>query len=265
MTAALRLAFVLVCACSPLSFVKATHLRRHGNQNQKFMRPVSTSFRGLFGFPSNYNCFARIFDEPRRLRLQCTKNPNRLLNCKCHRRPKSLQLTCSCGKLRGNGYVPVELQKKWVNDKAVFPTEPLEDQRPNLVVEWALFFFYFSARNVACVHSGCIKTCTLLPASLFSFLMYLGLFQKRCPPEKSWGMLLSQRAWIMLTRPVKRGSVSLDCVTACLDCGLSIDLLWVALEQIRAWSQSGCSWYRSILNSTDKALSPTMGVLCIRW
>ena len=200
MTAPLRI-FVLVCACTSLPFVSCKHLRRHDNQNQKTMHPVSTMFRGLFGFPSNYNCFARIFDEPRRMRLQCTKNSDRLLNCKCHRRPTSLQLTCSCGKLRANEYVPVELQKKYVKDNALFPTQPLEEQRPTLVVEWVfLFQFHLHAMSIARIIDAPSKNASSLTGSFFSSLLYLVFFQKRCLPETSWCMHLSQRAWIMFTQ-----------------------------------------------------------------
>ena len=121
--------FISTCVVT-VAMVTCKHLRR--GDNQQTIRPAPMIFRGIFGFPSNYNCFARIFDEPRRMRLQCTKNSDRLLNCKCHRRPGSEQLTCSCRKLHKNGSVPVELESKYVDNNAVFPTEPLEEQRPTL-------------------------------------------------------------------------------------------------------------------------------------
>ena len=126
--------------------VTCKHLRRG---NQQTVRPAPMIFRGIFGFPSNYNCFARMFDEPRRMRLQCTKNSDRLLNCKCHRRPGSEQLTCSCRKLHKNGSVPVELESKYVDNNAVFPTEPLEEQRPTL---WTKSIP--CARNIDCLRAG---------------------------------------------------------------------------------------------------------------
>ena len=55
-----------------------------------------------FGFNSDYNCKGRISDEPKKMRLTCTKNPNRKMNCKCDDQALegngfSLEVKCRCG------------------------------------------------------------------------------------------------------------------------------------------------------------------------
>ena len=59
-----------------------------------------------FGFLSDYYCAGRIYDEPRRMRLSCTKNPVRKMNCKCKEPNRnSRQVPCRCEPAMGNGGV----------------------------------------------------------------------------------------------------------------------------------------------------------------
>eukprot|EP00940_MAST-03C_sp_MAST-3C-sp2_P000840 g840.t1 len=83
-----------------------------------------------FGFPNEYNCFGRIFDEPRSLRLQCTKNPRRQLNCKCDEASvNSRAVRCDCKPLIGDARdyktAPprMPLLRKFVNKSTIFPTK----------------------------------------------------------------------------------------------------------------------------------------------
>jgi len=57
----------------------------------------TTTSVGL-GFPSQYFCSGRIFDEPRSLRLKCTKNSRRLMNCQCTDPPANSRLVCNFGR-----------------------------------------------------------------------------------------------------------------------------------------------------------------------
>ena len=59
-----------------------------------------------FGFFSDYYCIGRLYDEPRRMRLSCTKNPVRKMNCKCSEpRRNSRQVPCRCEPAMANGGV----------------------------------------------------------------------------------------------------------------------------------------------------------------
>lgn len=50
-----------------------------------------------FGFNSDYYCSGRISDEPRSMRLSCTKNPPRTMNCMCdHENANTLLVPCRC-------------------------------------------------------------------------------------------------------------------------------------------------------------------------
>ena len=49
------------------------------------------------GFLSDYYCTARVFDEPRRMRLSCTKNPKRIMNCFCaDSKENEIKIPCRC-------------------------------------------------------------------------------------------------------------------------------------------------------------------------
>lgn len=48
------------------------------------------------GFLSQYYCTGRVFDEPRRVRLSCSRNPPRKMNCNCAGSPDSQQVLCQC-------------------------------------------------------------------------------------------------------------------------------------------------------------------------
>lgn len=50
-----------------------------------------------FGFLSDYYCTAKVFDEPRRMRMSCTKNPKRVMNCFCaDEKENQLNVPCRC-------------------------------------------------------------------------------------------------------------------------------------------------------------------------
>ena len=50
-----------------------------------------------FGFDSDYYCTGRIYDEPRRMRLSCSRNPPREMNCFCDKeRRNTLTVPCRC-------------------------------------------------------------------------------------------------------------------------------------------------------------------------
>eukprot|EP00753_Platysulcus_tardus_P012131 PLAT334.1.p1 GENE.PLAT334.1~~PLAT334.1.p1 ORF type:complete len:135 (-),score=26.58 PLAT334.1:68-448(-) len=52
-----------------------------------------------FGLPSFYRCYGRVFDEPRRMRMTCEKQPRRRMNCGCDERVYNSQMIrCSCPK-----------------------------------------------------------------------------------------------------------------------------------------------------------------------
>ena len=116
-----------------------------------FMSSSSSVQVGL-GFPSEYFCSGRIFDEPRRyeftkkthfkytyityllyydsLRLKCTKNSRRLMNCECADPPANSRLVrCDCNPLLGNADSYEEappnlyLVHKNVNESMGFPTD----------------------------------------------------------------------------------------------------------------------------------------------
>ena len=60
--------------------------------------PDTFNQRYTFGFNSDYYCAGRIMDEPRKMRLTCTKNPNRKMNCQCNdQQGNSLEVKCRCG------------------------------------------------------------------------------------------------------------------------------------------------------------------------
>jgi hypothetical protein len=60
--------------------------------------PDTFNQRYTFGFNSDYYCSGRIMDEPRKMRLTCTKNPNRKMNCQCDdQQGNSLEVKCRCG------------------------------------------------------------------------------------------------------------------------------------------------------------------------
>ena len=83
---------------------------------QANLNPARVEIQGYFGLPAGYSCYGRVFDEPRRIRLQCTKNPDRMLNCACHRSRISTLITCSCSKLHDDAGAP--------------GTSPLPQERP---------------------------------------------------------------------------------------------------------------------------------------
>ena len=59
--------------------------------------PISFDQMYTFGFNSDYYCSGRISDEPRRMRLSCTKNPPRTMNCMCdHENANTLLVPCRC-------------------------------------------------------------------------------------------------------------------------------------------------------------------------
>ena len=60
--------------------------------------PKSFNELYTFGFNSDYYCDGRISDSPRKMRLTCTKNPQRKMNCQCDDQSgNSLQVKCRCG------------------------------------------------------------------------------------------------------------------------------------------------------------------------
>ena len=62
------------------------------------LEPEHHSQVNTFGFLSDYYCTARIFDEPRRMRLSCTKNPPRVMNCFCSdKNENQIKIPCRCG------------------------------------------------------------------------------------------------------------------------------------------------------------------------
>lgn len=65
-----------------------------------------------FGLLSNYYCTGRVYDEPRRVRLKCTKNPPRKYNCACDGRANSQMVSCSCKGPFANGMAEVPLRDK---------------------------------------------------------------------------------------------------------------------------------------------------------
>lgn len=65
-----------------------------------------------FGFLSDYYCTGRVYDEPRRVRLKCTKNPPRKFNCACDGRANSQMVSCSCDGPVAKGKAPVPLRDK---------------------------------------------------------------------------------------------------------------------------------------------------------
>ena len=116
----------------------------------------SSSVQVGMGFPSQYYCSGRVFDEPRRyenvertrfihffkilnvsifihtysLRLKCTKNSRRLMNCECADPPANSRLVrCDCDPLLGNAdnyevKTPnLYLLRKNVNESTGFPTD----------------------------------------------------------------------------------------------------------------------------------------------
>ena len=59
--------------------------------------PATFTQMYTFGFNSDYYCSARISDEPRAMRLSCTKNPPRTMNCMCdHENANTLLVPCRC-------------------------------------------------------------------------------------------------------------------------------------------------------------------------
>lgn len=83
-----------------------------------------------FGFPSQYNCFGRIFDEPRSMRLKCTKQSRRQLNCRCDEAAaNSRAVRCECDPLIGDAESyeeeppHMELVRKFVNMSTLYPTK----------------------------------------------------------------------------------------------------------------------------------------------
>lgn len=63
-----------------------------------------------YGIPSDYYCTGRVFDEPRRVRLRCRKDPPRVLNCKCQKlNHNSRQVPCFCGGPVTNEKGPIYL------------------------------------------------------------------------------------------------------------------------------------------------------------
>lgn len=65
-----------------------------------------------FGFLSGYYCTGRVFDEPRRMRLKCTKSPPRKLNCKCDANGNTPLIRCDCERPVTHMLAPVPLVGK---------------------------------------------------------------------------------------------------------------------------------------------------------
>eukprot|EP00750_Incisomonas_marina_P017340 INCI20251.1.p1 GENE.INCI20251.1~~INCI20251.1.p1 ORF type:complete len:157 (-),score=18.98 INCI20251.1:1141-1611(-) len=81
-------------------------------------------FQGMFGLPPDYNCFARVFDQPRKIRLQCTKQQRRQMNCECTPfAVVSRQLTCDCSAPEANGHAEAEILRQFTDYRSVFPTK----------------------------------------------------------------------------------------------------------------------------------------------
>jgi hypothetical protein len=75
-----------------------------------------------FGFPSNYVCSGRVFDEPRRMRLKCTKNIARQMNCHCDGDSNTRLVQCSCDPTIGNRIGQTPLVNKFVGNQTLFPS-----------------------------------------------------------------------------------------------------------------------------------------------
>ena len=69
----------------------------------------------IFGFDSDYYCSGRISDEPRKMRLSCTKNPQRLMNCQCDDQTgNSLTVGCRCTPTFSSTSKKLNLEDKFV-------------------------------------------------------------------------------------------------------------------------------------------------------
>ena len=68
-----------------------------------------------FGYDSDYYCSGRISDEPRKMRLSCTKNPQRKMNCQCDDQTgNSLLVKCRCGPAFTSSSKKINLEDKFV-------------------------------------------------------------------------------------------------------------------------------------------------------
>jgi hypothetical protein len=69
-----------------------------------------------FGFDSDYYCSGRITDEPRKMRLSCTKNPQRKMNCQCaDQSGNSLTTNCRCTPAFTSTKKVINLEDKFVS------------------------------------------------------------------------------------------------------------------------------------------------------
>ena len=67
------------------------------------------------GFLSDYYCTAKIFDEPRRMRLSCTKNPKRIMNCFCEdKKENEVKIPCRCEPAVSSKSKHINLVNKFV-------------------------------------------------------------------------------------------------------------------------------------------------------
>ena len=74
-----------------------SNIRRNRRRDTGAHAPATYTQMYTFGFNSDYYCSGRISDEPRKMRLSCTKNPPRTMNCMCdHENANTLLVPCRC-------------------------------------------------------------------------------------------------------------------------------------------------------------------------
>lgn len=78
--------------------------------------PATFTQMYTFGFNSDYFCSGRISDEPRKLRLSCTKNPPRTMNCMCDKEnSNTLLVPCRCEPALTSSRKKINLIDKFVS------------------------------------------------------------------------------------------------------------------------------------------------------